>query len=159
MRGCFPEKDQASVIFSSRACCVQHFKDSAASPLQVPCRLSRRSFLDVCSRVMRSFVWAEIRAVACGKLASSHPRDRVGGFSPVSDTHQYDSPETLYVCVTITIFFSCFETAKHHSHLRKMELQELPYEVIRFFFLFITALMTVLECLFVNENPKINVKK
>lgn len=35
---------------------------------------------------------------------SSPPCAEVGDFSPVNDTHRYDSKETLDECVTVSIF-------------------------------------------------------
>lgn len=136
--------------------------NTSKTVLQAPCHLRRRSFLEACSWVTGGFVWAQIGALVCAKLAPSHPRCGVGGFSPVSDTHQYNSTETLDVCVTVTILFSPLETINKtpQSSEKNGDLQELPYEVVWFIFFYLQqALMTAFGCLFVNENPKMDVKK
>lgn len=100
--------------------------------LQVPCHLSRRSFLEVCSGVAGGSDGVWIQPLwETGSISSSC---WCGRFSSLSDTNTTALKHSMSESLSLLFFsFGNNQEIINKSSKKKGDLQELPYEVIRFF--------------------------
>lgn len=118
--GCFSGKDQASVVFFSRACCLQHFKDHAARPLPFEQEKFPGSVLlsdgRLClGRDRGSGVWET------GSISSSGWGGRLFTSQWHTPIWQHWNIRGMCHCHYFFFFLIWKQSTKHHNHMRKME--------------------------------------